>query len=611
MGRDAEASENRSPEDLLGSVLGTCTMERILGRGGMGVVYLAQQSRPHRQVAVKALLLSLMPDPERRRRFLQRFRREADAIAALEHPNILPIYEYGEQADLAYLVMPYVAGGTLRDLVQEKGPLPLPEVAGYLAQAAAALDYAHTHGIIHRDVKPQNMLLYPDQRLMLSDFGIAKVAEQAAADDGEAPTLPQLTTMGHVVGTPDYIAPEQAMGYPIDTRVDIYSLGVVLFYLVTGRVPFAGSQPMTVAAKHVSEPPPSPRQFRPDLPPAAAQVILKALAKSPAERYATAGELSRAFRAALEAPSEPAPSPTPNQAPAKRVPPVVVSPPQPPKGNDPRRTTRHPENVPGAPAEKAGQPLPKRRWLAIGAVILIAILIIGGTLAAINAANQPHTNTTPTVTATTGTTPTSTPTPSPSPSPTPTQSPTTTVTPPPLLYTANQFLPQSGDLPNGATLGTPQTATTTDQFQNLPVSLVVDPTQAKYNWQQEAYVEIDQNGSAYLKVIIGQFAKTADAQAYYADVLPHINNPQSQGIGQSAIDGLCCDNSNPADYNVIFQDKNVVAIILLTETPPSSAGMTDSLNLAKDMDQHAHQAGTALRPDLLVADLRQRRHAAA
>ncbi len=338
MGRDAGASEHRTPEELVGAVLGTCTLERILGRGGMGVVYLAQQSRPHRQVAVKTLLLSMMPDPERRSRFLQRFRREADAVAALEHPNILPIYEYGEQPDLAYLVMPYVAGGTLRDLVQKRGPLPLPEVSGFLTQAAAALDYAHTHGVIHRDVKPQNMLLYPDQRLMLSDFGIAKVAEQAASSDDDAATLPQLTTMGHVVGTPDYIAPEQAMGQTVDARADIYSLGVVLFYMVTGRVPFAGAQPMTVAAKHVSEPPPPPRQFRPDLPAAAEQVILKALAKSPAERYSTAGEFARAFRTALSKATQPAVVPAPNAAAAgKAGAPVVVTPLQTPKGGPTRR----------------------------------------------------------------------------------------------------------------------------------------------------------------------------------------------------------------------------------------------------------------------------------
>lgn len=604
MGRDAGASEHRTPEELVGAVLGTCTMERILGRGGMGVVYLAQQSRPHRQVAVKTLLLSMMPDPERRSRFLQRFRREADAVAALEHPNILPIYEYGEQSDLAYLVMPYVAGGTLRDLVQKRGSLPLPEVAGFLTQAAAALDYAHTHGVIHRDVKPQNMLLYPDQRLMLSDFGIAKVAEQAASDDDNAATLPQLTTMGHVVGTPDYIAPEQAMGQTVDARADIYSLGVVLFYMITGRVPFAGAQPMTVAAKHVSEPPPPPRQFRPDLPVAAEQVILKALAKSPAERYSTAGEFARAFRSALSKATQPAVVPAPNVGQGKAGAPVVVAPSQTPKASDPRRSTRSPQAPPVASGPGAGGKQSGRPWLIIGIIIVVAaILIVGSAYAIIN--NQPQANTTPTVT--TGTTPTATATPGVTPSPTGTT--TVTVTPSPTTFTADQFLPQAGDLPTGTTLGTSQTVTTTDDFKNLNLSLAVDPTQAQYNWKAESYVEVNQDSNIYLKIAIAQFTATADAQNYYAAILPNIQSQQQLAIGQSAVAGLCCGD-NAADFNVVFQDQNVVAIVLLAITP-TDTGKNDAQSVATKMDTRGHPPAAALNPDSLLATLQQRRNAAA
>ena len=601
MGRDAGEVEHRSPEELLGSVLGTCTLERILGRGGMGVVYLAQQSRPHRQVAVKTLLLSLMPDPDRRKRFLQRFRREADAVAALEHPNILPIYEYGEQADLAYLVMPYVAGGTLRDRVERKGALPLPEVAGFLAQAAAALDYAHTHGVIHRDVKPQNMLLYPDKRLMLSDFGIAKVAEQAASD-GDAATLPQLTTMGHVVGTPDYIAPEQAMGQPVDGRADIYSLGVVLFYMVTGRVPFAGSQPMTVAAKHVSEPPPSPRQFRPDLPVAAEQVILKALAKSPTERYRTAGDFSRAFRAAIPNLAAPVPAPEQKPMPPKADGPVVVAPPQPPKGKEARRVTQRPDGPPIAPGEKTPGTTSGRRWLAIGAAILIVILIAGGVYAVIKGGGTPQPSRTPTATTAATVSPTGTA------SPTPTQSPTvTTTTTTPTTFQADQFVPQQSDLPTGDTLSAPQTATTPTDLQALNLGLVVDPSQANYNWQKEIAVQVDQSGSTYLGIAIAQFAATSDAQNYYGDVLKHIKNVQPQQIGQSAVSGLCCDDTaNSA--NVVFQDQNIVVIL----GGASSDQVTqDSLSVATKMDNRADQPAQALLPTLLFADLRQHWGAAA
>jgi serine/threonine protein kinase len=601
MGTDARASEQRSPEDLLGTVLGTCTLERILGRGGMGVVYLAQQSRPHRQVAVKALLLSLLPDPERRSRFLQRFRREADAVAQLDHPNILPIYEYGEQTDLAYLVMPYVTGGTLRDRVERKGQLPFPEVAGFLAQMAGALDYAHAHGVIHRDVKPQNMLLYPDKRLMLSDFGIAKVAEQAAADE-DAPTLPQLTTMGHVVGTPDYIAPEQAMGQQVDTRADIYSLGVVLFYLVTGRVPFVGAQPMTVAAKHVSEPPPSPRQFRPDLPPAAERVILKAMAKNPDERYRTAGELAQAFRAALPKVTVPVPGPGQNQPPPKVAGPAALYVSPPPK-HDSRRA---PQTPLVGPAGTAGNTPPKRRWLAIGAVLLILILVAGGAYAAINSNLF---NGTPTPTATTA--PTPTPTPTRTATPTPTPSPTATVTggsPVPSAYQAEQLLPQQSDLPQGTTLLSPQTVTTPDGLHGLPINYVIDPTQGEYNWQKGVFVEVDQNGSAYLKISIEQFAQATDAQNYYGDVLKHLKNTQQHPqIGQQAVDGFCCDN-DATSYNVLFQDQNIVVLILAEAS--SAQSQQDSLSVAANMDKHVHPS-QALRLDLWLADLQPRGRAAA
>jgi serine/threonine protein kinase len=595
MGRDVGASEQRLPEELLGRVLGTCTLERILGRGGMGVVYLAQQSRPHRQVAVKVLLLSLMPDQDRRSRFLARFRREADAVAALDHPNILPIYEYGEQDDLAYLVMPYVTGGTLRDRVERKGALPLQEVAGFLTQMAVALDYAHRHGVIHRDVKPQNMLLYPDKRLMLSDFGIAKIAEQAASDGGDTATLPQLTTMGHVVGTPDYIAPEQAMGNDVDARADIYSLGVVLFYMVTGRVPFAGAQPMTVAAKHVSEPPPPPRQFRPDLPIAAERVILKAMEKNPAARYQTAGALAQAFQAAISAQAGPAPAP----AAAKAGVPAVV-PQQPPANNNVGRPTRRIEN-----AERP----PRRLGLAMFITALIVLLVAGGVYAAIKY-SQSHTNNQPTPT--TGITrtvpPTQAPTATPTKQPTVTPSPNPTATTTPAKsFQATQFEPQQSDLPNGTTAQQPQTATTSDQYQNLKQNLVVDPTKGKYNWQEEVLVEIDQNGgSSYLKLFIEQFNQTSDALQYYNDVLPHLRSVKhTEQIGQQETDGLCCDDGGTSP-NVIFQDENVVVIVL--EEVSSDQATQDALSVGTKIDQRAQaaQAAQALLPEPALADLQQR-----
>jgi len=279
---------------LSGKTLGTCTLQTLLGRGGMGAVYIAIQQRPRRTVAVKVLLPELSQDTARYNEFLSRFRREADAIAMLDHVNIMPIYEYGEQDQLAYLVMPYVTGGTLRDVIARRGKLPLNEAIVIVEQIASALDYAHQHGIIHRDLKPGNILFHADGRLLLTDFGIAKVL--GGVVDGTAPAMQTLTTTGTIIGTPEYLSPEQAAGTPIDKRADIYSLGVVLYQLLTGHVPFSGSTPVAVAIKHAMESPPPLKSFHVDVPPAVEQVIMKALAKQPEQRYETAGEFARALR---------------------------------------------------------------------------------------------------------------------------------------------------------------------------------------------------------------------------------------------------------------------------------------------------------------------------
>lgn len=285
-------------EALIGTVLGTCTLQQLIGQGGMGAVYLAQQSRPRRQVAVKVLLPATTLKPHHLAAFLERFRRETDAAASLEHPNIMPVYEYGERNGLAYLVMPYISGGTLRDVMEREGQMALPKVVNYLEQIAAALDFAHTRGVIHRDIKPANILLTPEGRLLLTDFGLVKVI----AGEGR-PAQTRLTGAGAPVGTPDYMSPEQVIGDDVDGRADLYSLGIILFQMVTGTTPFQGETPMQIAAQQLHAPPPAPRRFRPDLPAAAEQVILKALAKRPPDRYPNGLELATAFRLAL-APAE-------------------------------------------------------------------------------------------------------------------------------------------------------------------------------------------------------------------------------------------------------------------------------------------------------------------
>ncbi len=280
-------------EDLIGTVLGTCTLQKLIGQGGMGAVFLAQQSRPKRQVAVKVLLPMTPLSRNQLAAFLERFRRETDAAASLEHPNITPVHEYGERDGLAYLVMPYISGGTLRDEMEREGPMQLAKIVNYLEQMAAALDCAHDHGVIHRDIKPANILMTPEGRLLLTDFGLVKII-----DEGKAPQI-RLTGAGAPVGTPDYMAPEQVIGEEIDARADLYSLGVVLYQMVTGTTPFQGETPMQIAAQHLQIPPPSPQMLRPDLPITSEQVMLRALAKRPSDRYMRAQDLANAFRMSL------------------------------------------------------------------------------------------------------------------------------------------------------------------------------------------------------------------------------------------------------------------------------------------------------------------------
>ena len=281
---------------LLGQALGTCTLKGLLGRGGMGAVYLASQSRPRRSVAVKVLMPGLLLETQVRSEFLIRFRREADAIAALDHVHIMPIYEYGEQDDLAFLVMPHVTGGTLRDVLEKRGRLPLNEIVPIIEQASAALDYAHAQGIIHRDLKPGNILFHADGRVVLADFGLAKILNETNELNQDSSGI---TSVGVIIGTPEYFSPEQSTGNPVDQRTDVYSLGIVLYQMLSGRVPFTGSTAVAIAVKHTIEEPPSLSTLNPTIPRSVSAVVMKAMAKKPENRYASAGELARALRAAI------------------------------------------------------------------------------------------------------------------------------------------------------------------------------------------------------------------------------------------------------------------------------------------------------------------------
>jgi serine/threonine-protein kinase len=271
--------------NLIGQTLGRYHILEQLGQGGMATIYKAYDTRLERDVAVKVIRKGAFP-AEQLERILKRFEREAKALARLTHPNIVPVIDYGEHEGSPYLVMPYLPGGTLKARLGQ--PMPWEEALRLLLPVADALAYAHEHNILHRDVKPSNILLTEKGQPMLTDFGIAKILD---VEDTQT-----LTASGVGIGTPEYMSPEQGLGKPVGPPTDVYALGVVLYELVTGRKPYTADTPMAVVVKHLSDPLPRPSQFARDLPEAVEKLLLKALAKQPEDRYQTMGE----FAAALE-----------------------------------------------------------------------------------------------------------------------------------------------------------------------------------------------------------------------------------------------------------------------------------------------------------------------
>jgi len=278
---------------LEGTTLGPYEIVALLGAGGMGQVYRARDPRLERDVAIKVLTEALSKEPG----YLERFQREARAVAKLNHPNIVPVYDFGEQGNFTYLVMPLIPGGTLRDYLAQRRRLPLAEAISITDQVASALQYAHERGLVHRDVKPANILLSPEGRALLSDFGIVRLVEKGDASGAT------LTHLGTFVGSPEYAAPEMVTGAAVDLRVDLYALGVVLFQLLTGQLPFSGATPMALLMMQTQQPPPAPRSLNPEIPPAVEAVVLKLLAKRPEDRYQTAAEVVAALRAAITTPT--------------------------------------------------------------------------------------------------------------------------------------------------------------------------------------------------------------------------------------------------------------------------------------------------------------------
>ncbi|HEY1391670.1 MAG TPA: serine/threonine-protein kinase [Ktedonobacterales bacterium] len=352
------------PEALIGRELAGYRLDSVLGMGATGAVFLGRRAASEEEegdgkpaeVAIKILLLPWQMTADERGTFRKRFVREAETLQQMQHPNIVSVLGFGEQDSLTYMILPYLSGGTLATRLT-LGSRPLPEADRYVTQIASALDYAHSLGVIHRDIKPQNVLLDAEGNAHLSDFSIARLLEESRT---------KLTSTSRMLGTPAYIAPEQITTGQVSAASDIYSLGAMLFELVTGHAPFEADSLMEMLRKQSQDMPPLPRAFRPDLPEPAEAVIWQALAKQPGERFASASEMAHAFSDGLNGQWDSSVRPIAFAAPAfstpnslqwtNTVPPVSWSS-QSPTQIRKRRST--------APA-----------WLAVIALIIIAALVL-------------------------------------------------------------------------------------------------------------------------------------------------------------------------------------------------------------------------------------------
>ncbi len=357
-------------ENLTGKQFGPYQIVAPLGEGGMAAVYKAYQPGMERYVALKVLPRNYADDAQ----FLARFQREAKLLAQLQHPHILPVFDFGQAEGYTYIVMPFIQSGTLTD--QLKGsPVPLARIRQIITQVGEALNYAHVRGMIHRDIKPSNILIDESGNCLLTDFGLARMVEDAV----------NLTSTGTVMGTPAYMSPEQGSGSKIDSRSDIYSLGVVLFEMATGRVPFQAETPIAVVFKHVQDPLPPARSINPDLPEAVELVILKSLAKNPEDRYQTAADMVRAIQAAVPESqifAAAAAATTISQKPAVEPAPAAASSSsvsKPPEEPTPAGATLVEEGMTptmmSSPKKRSG--IPVWIWAVIG-VVLLAVIAGGG-----------------------------------------------------------------------------------------------------------------------------------------------------------------------------------------------------------------------------------------
>ncbi|MFD8786544.1 serine/threonine-protein kinase [Kitasatospora sp. NPDC059599] len=344
---DEQLSAPSLPAGLVGRKVAGYRLEGEIGRGGMAVVYRAKDLRLGRTVAVKLLA----PELARNEVFRRRFMHESEAAAAIDHPNIIPIFQAGEHEGILFIAMRYVDGGDLRALINRSGPFPVDRATRLALQIASALDAAHDRDLVHRDVKPGNVLVaagtdseHPEH-LYLADFGLTK----------KSLSLSGLTSVGQIVGTLDYAAPEQISGKPLDGRCDQYSLGCVVFEMLAGTPPFRRESDLALLWAHLNDPPPALDEQRPDLPAPVAAAVARSLAKTPGERFESCRQFVAELRAAT-APAGSAPSPWEAGGPPTRVVPAVArggphAPPEPPAWAAP---VVRPPSAPLSPSTSGG-----------------------------------------------------------------------------------------------------------------------------------------------------------------------------------------------------------------------------------------------------------------
>src|SRR5919109_285097 len=272
--------------------LGRYTIERTLGKGAMGVVYEGLDPKLNRRVAIKTILKSHL-DPDTAKDYSMRFSREAQAVARLNHPHIVQVYDFAEEGDIAYLVMEFIRGKELKSYFDANQRFDISEAVRIMCELLDALEFAHNAGVIHRDIKPANLMLDEQSRTKLTDFGVARVQD---IDRAHA----ERTQAGTMVGTPAYMSPEQVSGGNIDKRTDIFSAGIILYQFLTGEKPFTGSGAWTIAKKIIQEEPPLPSSLNNAVTPLFDAVVNRALAKTPDQRFQSARDLSVALKRALE-----------------------------------------------------------------------------------------------------------------------------------------------------------------------------------------------------------------------------------------------------------------------------------------------------------------------